>query len=269
MHSDQAEIQRIQTKLQTIGHQRRQTRQPSRGDLAVADLAAFTPALPSRRELGEREANRRDVNNAGIRQLRRAIASPISTASHPALAPYPSRLPKFSGAAPADLKADVLDRSPSAPSSAADAAQLADRLRRQYRSLPQQNAKADLQSGPAYLLRWGKRFGQSLQSPLPSQPPAASGTPRQLASSSERTAASADLTLQDAVLWIAASAAVRVGLDLLLVTYSGLWLPIVALIVAPAAIALYRTAINPDAGFVLGRRLLLIMIGLLLGGQVF
>jgi hypothetical protein len=47
-----------------------------------------------------------------------------------------------------------------------------------------------------------------------------------------------------------------------------LWLPIVALIVLPAAIAIYRTTFTPETGFAWGYRLFLVMIGLLLGGRL-
>ncbi|MEO0406126.1 MAG: hypothetical protein AAF289_02120 [Cyanobacteria bacterium P01_A01_bin.135] len=145
-----------------------------------------------------------------------------------------------------------------------EAAQLADALR-QRRAHGQQ--QAGLQTGSDYVVGWAKRLRRSLTYPLKSQSPA---RPTGGVSADESSSADllGDITLQDAMLWIAASAAVRVGLDLLLLTYSGLWLPVMALIVAPAAIAIYRTMVNPQTGFALGRQLLLIMIGLLLGGRM-
>ncbi|MGJ3254154.1 MAG: hypothetical protein ACFE0J_23930 [Elainellaceae cyanobacterium] len=76
------------------------------------------------------------------------------------------------------------------------------------------------------------------------------------------------LDFQEAVLWIAGSAVVRIGLDALLAAFPAFWLPVLALVVTPTAIAIYRTTIDPRSGLALGYRLLLIMIGLLLGGRL-
>jgi hypothetical protein len=70
------------------------------------------------------------------------------------------------------------------------------------------------------------------------------------------------------LIWVGGSIFVRMGLDALLVAYPILWPPAIALVVTPAAIAIYRTAVDPQSSFLLGRRLLLIMIGLLLGGRL-
>lgn len=76
------------------------------------------------------------------------------------------------------------------------------------------------------------------------------------------------LDFQEAVVWIAGSAVVRIGLDALLAAFPAFWLPVLALVVTPTAIAIYRTTIDPRSGLILGYRLLLIMIGLLLGGRL-
>ncbi|MGF1538659.1 MAG: hypothetical protein ACFB4J_19530 [Elainellaceae cyanobacterium] len=180
-------------------------------------------------------------------------------------------------------RAQVSDKSAPYPftDSVEDAAQLAYRLRsRQYpnssvyptSSIPPRGGGSGVQTGSDYLLNWGKRLGRSLRYPLsrPAVDVDTSSESRSPDTTPTEPVAEplSDLTLQDALLWVTASAAVRVGLDLLLATYAGLWLPVIALITAPAAIALYRTAVNPEAGFLLGRRLLLIMIGLLLGGRM-
>ncbi len=70
------------------------------------------------------------------------------------------------------------------------------------------------------------------------------------------------------LIWVGGSILMRMGLDALLVAYPALWPPAIALVVTPAAIAIYRTAVYPQSSFLLGRRLLLIMIGLLLGGRL-
>jgi len=77
-----------------------------------------------------------------------------------------------------------------------------------------------------------------------------------------------DFSMQDAILWVLGAIVVRVGLDLLLIAHPGLWLPVVGLIVTPAAIAVYQATVAPQSGFVWGYRLLLIMIGLLIGGRL-
>lgn len=61
---------------------------------------------------------------------------------------------------------------------------------------------------------------------------------------------------------------VRGGLDWMLVTFSLPWIPAIALLVTPAAIAVYRTNRTPHSGLVWTYRLLVIMIGLLLGGRL-
>jgi hypothetical protein len=81
-------------------------------------------------------------------------------------------------------------------------------------------------------------------------------------------AAEPSFTIQDAALWTIGAIAARIGIDMLLAAFPHLWLLVVAIVVAPAAIAIYQSMLNPKAGFKLGYRLLLIMIGLLLGGRL-
>jgi hypothetical protein len=76
------------------------------------------------------------------------------------------------------------------------------------------------------------------------------------------------MTVQDAALWIIGAVVVRRGLDLILAAVPHLWIPIVGLIVVPAAIAIYRTTFTPESGFIWGYRLFLVMIGLLIGGRL-
>ncbi len=79
---------------------------------------------------------------------------------------------------------------------------------------------------------------------------------------------SASPTLLSSMVWVGGSIFVRIGLDALLLSYPVLWPMAIALVVTPAAIAIYRTTVDPQSSFALGRRLLLIMIGLLLGGRL-
>ncbi len=86
--------------------------------------------------------------------------------------------------------------------------------------------------------------------------------------SNSETAAIPSFTIQDAALWTIGAIAARVGIDMLLASFPTLWLPVIAAVMAPAAIAIYQSTVDPKSGFTLGYRLLLIMIGLLLGGRL-
>ncbi|MGB3493130.1 MAG: hypothetical protein WBA57_10405 [Elainellaceae cyanobacterium] len=86
----------------------------------------------------------------------------------------------------------------------------------------------------------------------------------------QSTSATAPLTatIPRALLFIGGAAIARIGMDHLLVMYPMLWPIVFALVVTPAAIAIYRSTVNPQSSFVLGRCLLLIMMGLLIGGRL-
>jgi hypothetical protein len=92
---------------------------------------------------------------------------------------------------------------------------------------------------------------------------------RRVERSARRQAASTPpLSVADAAIWVIGAAVARMGLDLLLASVPHLWLPVVGMIAAPAAFAIYRTAFTPEAGFIWGYRLFLVMAGLLLGGRL-
>ncbi|NJL38636.1 MAG: hypothetical protein HC899_19235 [Leptolyngbyaceae cyanobacterium SM1_4_3] len=74
--------------------------------------------------------------------------------------------------------------------------------------------------------------------------------------------------MPDAVIWVIGSTIARVGINLLLASFPGLWLPIAALILTPAAIAIYQIAVSPETGSIWGYRLFLVMAGLLIGGRL-
>lgn len=76
------------------------------------------------------------------------------------------------------------------------------------------------------------------------------------------------MTMQQGVLWFAGAVIARVGIDLMLAAFPQLWLPAIALIVTPAAIAVYRTTVQPKSSIAWGCRLLVIMLGLLVGGRL-
>ena len=64
------------------------------------------------------------------------------------------------------------------------------------------------------------------------------------------------------------SAIARIAADLVLAANPGFWLPVALLIVAPAALAIYRTTVAPHSSVTWGYRIFLILIGLLIGGRV-
>jgi hypothetical protein len=74
--------------------------------------------------------------------------------------------------------------------------------------------------------------------------------------------------LGDAVLWIVVAAVVRVGSRFLIATYPAYSFLFIALMLAPAILAVYLAVFVPKAGFVSVYRLFLIMLGLLLGGKL-
>ncbi|MEB3211869.1 MAG: hypothetical protein VKL39_10970 [Leptolyngbyaceae bacterium] len=74
--------------------------------------------------------------------------------------------------------------------------------------------------------------------------------------------------LGQSLAWIGGSVVIRLCLDTLLATHPALWPLAIAIVVTPAAIAIYRTVVDSRVSFTLGRRLILIMFGLLLGGRL-
>lgn len=74
--------------------------------------------------------------------------------------------------------------------------------------------------------------------------------------------------VSDAAVWVAIAASLRVGLQTLIQTYPVLWLPVVALVAGAAMLTTYQAVFNSAVGSVWGYRLLLVVIGLLLGGRL-
>lgn len=118
--------------------------------------------------------------------------------------------------------------------------------------------------------------GVSAQHPLPHQvqqpqPQQAEAFAPSLGSSFNRSANGSPAvlsgTIPGALLFIGVAAIARIGMDWLLVSYPMLWPVVIALVITPAAIAIYRSTVAPKASFAMGRQLLLVMIGLLIGGR--
>ncbi|OLP18845.1 hypothetical protein BST81_07965 [Leptolyngbya sp. 'hensonii'] len=74
--------------------------------------------------------------------------------------------------------------------------------------------------------------------------------------------------ITDAALWIAVAGGLRLGLQVILSANPSLWPPIVLLLVTPVIIATYQITLMARSGRILGYRLLLILIGLVLGGRL-
>ncbi|GAB4477199.1 MAG: hypothetical protein OHK0037_39080 [Elainellaceae cyanobacterium] len=75
-------------------------------------------------------------------------------------------------------------------------------------------------------------------------------------------------SMQTSAVLLIGAAIARIGADWLLAVNAGFWLPVALLIVAPAALAIYRTTVAPHTSVAWGYRIFLIFIGLLIGGRV-
>jgi len=76
------------------------------------------------------------------------------------------------------------------------------------------------------------------------------------------------LSYKASALWLGGAIAARIAANLFLAAHPGFWIPVVGLMVAPAAIAIYRATVAPQSSMIWGYRLFLVMIGLLLGGRL-
>ncbi len=73
---------------------------------------------------------------------------------------------------------------------------------------------------------------------------------------------------QESVLWVIGGAIGRLGLEMIMIQIPMLRPALIALVVISGAIAIHRLIVNPQMGWKLGYRLLLLLIGLMLGGWV-
>lgn len=94
----------------------------------------------------------------------------------------------------------------------------------------------------------------------------ASGYPSHSRSQASQT--NDTLSYKASALWLGGAIAARIAANLFLAAHPGFWIPVVGLMVAPAAIAIYRTTVAPQSSMIWGYRLFLVMIGLLLGGRL-
>lgn len=76
------------------------------------------------------------------------------------------------------------------------------------------------------------------------------------------------LSYKASAIWLGGAIIARIAADLVLASYPGFWIPVVGLMVVPAAIAVYRTTVAPQSSMIWGYRLFLVMMGLLVGGRL-
>lgn len=79
---------------------------------------------------------------------------------------------------------------------------------------------------------------------------------------------SSPFNIRHAVILLVGAIVTRVLLDTLLTIFPGLWLPAIAIMVTPSAIAIYRCPLTAESGLIWGYRLVLVLLGLLIGGRI-
>jgi hypothetical protein len=89
-----------------------------------------------------------------------------------------------------------------------------------------------------------------------------------LASRPEAPRRSSPFSLRQAVVLLGGAIATRIVLDAVLIAFPGLWFPAITIMAMPAAIAIYRSTLTPESGFLWGVRVALILVGLLIGGRL-
>jgi hypothetical protein len=98
--------------------------------------------------------------------------------------------------------------------------------------------------------------------------------PRQISSLQEfiwawlRPPTKVDAALGDAIAWIAGAIAYRISTDWLISLAAHLWLPGILILITPAVLAVGLSTSYPKLSLVLGYRLVLVMMGLLIGGKL-
>ena len=85
---------------------------------------------------------------------------------------------------------------------------------------------------------------------------------------SARRSKSSPFNVRHTVILLVGAIVTRILLDTLLAISPGLWLPAIAIMVTPSAIAMYRRPLTSESGLVWGYRLVLVLLGLLIGGRI-
>ncbi|MBW4514108.1 MAG: hypothetical protein KME11_02645 [Timaviella obliquedivisa GSE-PSE-MK23-08B] len=74
--------------------------------------------------------------------------------------------------------------------------------------------------------------------------------------------------VRNTVILLVGAIVARVLLDTLLTIFPGLWLPAIAIMVTPSAIAIYRRPLTSESSLIWGYRLVIVLLGLLIGGRI-
>lgn len=109
---------------------------------------------------------------------------------------------------------------------------------------------------------------QTVRSTRRRQKPIASPTQWRAVQRLLRPPASALAALLDAGIWMGLAIALRLGADTALIAFPHLWLPVLLILLTPAAIAIGLSTWAPPLSLLLGYRLILIALGLILGGRL-
>lgn len=145
-----------------------------------------------------------------------------------------------------------------------DAETNAETVRRLQHSTPRSKSRSGFSSEltqAVSLAQWVWQRVQSLVEPRPAS------KARRVVSRTAQPAAEPKISVQSSAFWFGGAVVVRLGLDLMLASNPSLWLVAIAVIAAPAVVALLRVTRAPQTGFAMGVNLFLIMIGLLVGGR--
>jgi hypothetical protein len=112
------------------------------------------------------------------------------------------------------------------------------------------------------------RFWNWLVEKLQSKTPQSKTLQAKMQKRSTRRSKNSPFNVCHTVILIVGAIVTRVLLDTLLAIFPGLWLPAIAVIVTPGAIAMYRRPLTSETGLIWGYRLVLVLIGLLIGGRI-
>jgi hypothetical protein len=108
----------------------------------------------------------------------------------------------------------------------------------------------------------------SSSSPSPAQYRSSSRRARSRRATLRRSRSKRDFGLREGVALLVGAFLLRLTLNLIAAAFPMFWTPAVALLVTPAAIMVYRTGRTSQSGLSWIYRILLIMLGLLLGGRL-
>ena len=254
MYGRQSEIQRIQSKLQRIGQSNphraveldqdafQKGSEPGQGTEDLADLSLEQEAHES--DSGESFVSTRDrysspAGQQALQEMEKVVEQPH---------PFPDAVTFFPQHSwPQQIQ-------PVNNEVRQNIHQLADTLRQPFQVQQQEVNPSYEQSSQDFVAHYGGHSDSTAAELWPSGWSLLKARPR--------------FTMSQGLVWLVGSIVVRVGIDRLLLVFPHLWIVMAAVVLTPVAIALYQTAVNPQSTVHSGRRLLVIMMGLLIGGQL-